>query len=326
MTGSEISVIFITVAIALVVFITAFIISAITSANKIAADKRLEELKKREGEAEEVALVKHESKLTKARKRKKKNNNFFEKLASSLYLELQSADIKMRPEEFLTIWLLVAVVPASLVMLFLQKATVAAILFAAGVAVPFIVVKKKQKDRVKKFDEQLSDALMISVSGLKSGLTFTQTMETIAKDMDDPISIEFSMALTEMSMGTSMDEALEKMRKRINSSHLALMVSAVLVQRQTGGNLSQILENISNTIKERIKLKQELKSSTASGKMSGMMVGLMPVAMMILFSVVNYDFIKPLFETTTGHILLGIAAFLEFLCMIAIKKITSVKM
>ncbi|MGN1123720.1 MAG: type II secretion system F family protein, partial [Eubacterium sp.] len=292
----------------------------------IAADKRLDELKKREGDVEEIALVKHESKLTKRKKRQKKSSNFFEKMASSLYLELQSADIKMRPEEFLTIWILLAVVPASLVVLFLQNPVVAAVLLVAGTVLPLVVIKNKQKSRVKKFDEQLSDALMISVSGLKSGLTFTQTMETIAKDMDDPISLEFSMALTEMSMGTSMDEALEKMRKRINSSHLALMVSAVLVQRQTGGNLSQILENISNTIKERMKLKQELRSSTASGKMSGMLVGCMPIAMMLLFSAVNYDFIKPLFETTTGHILLGIAAFLEILCMIAIKKITSVKM
>ena len=260
MTGSGISIIFITVAISLLVFITAFIISSIASANKIAADKRLDELKKREGDVEEIALVKHESKLTKRKKRQKKSSNFFEKMASSLYSELQSADIKMRPEEFLTIWILLAVVPASLVVLFLQNPVVAAVLLVAGTVLPLVIIKNKQKSRVKKFDEQLSDALMISVSGLKSGLTFTQTMETIAKDMDDPISLEFSMALTEMSMGTTMDEALEKMRKRINSSHLSLMVSAVLVQRQTGGNLSQILENISNTIKERMKLKHELKS------------------------------------------------------------------
>lgn len=81
---------------------------------------------------------------------------------------------------------------------------------------------------------------------------------------------------------------------RIKSKHLALMVSAVLVQRQTGGNLSQILENISNTIKERMKLQQELKSATASGKMSGTVVGMMPIAILLMFFVVNKDFVMPL--------------------------------
>lgn len=138
--------------------------------------------------------------------------------------------------------------------------------------------QNKAKERVKKFESQLSDALIIACSCLKSGLSFTQAMETIAKDMDDPISGEFALVIKEMSMGASMEEALDKLNTRIKSKHLALMVSAVLVQRQTGGNLSQILENISNTIKERMKLQQELKSATASGKMSGTVVGMMPIA------------------------------------------------
>ena len=149
-------------------------------------------------------------------------------------------------------------------------------------------------------------------------------METIAKDMDDPISGEFALVIKEMSMGASMEEALDKLNTRIKSKHLALMVSAVLVQRQTGGN--QILENISNTIKERMKLQQELKSATASGKMSGTVVGMMPIAILLMFFVVNKDFVMPLFTENLGRIFLGVAAGLEVTCFLIIKKITTIKM
>lgn len=326
MTGSTISIIFITAAITLFIFVIAFIVALFVSSNKIAADKRLDELKKREGDSEEIALIKHESKQVQRRKAKKKQNSFFEKMGSALYHELQSADIKMRPEEFMMIWLLISVLPASIVVMFIGNTVIAIALLLIGVVLPVILIKSKQKSRVKKFDDQLADALMIACSCLKSGLSFSQAMETIARDMEAPISSEFSYVIQEVNMGASMDEALDNMGRRIKSNYLALMISAVLVQRQTGGNLSQILENISNAIKEKMKLKQELKSATASGRMSGMMVGCMPVIMLILFSVINYDFIAPLFTTTMGHVFLAIAAGLELIAFLIIKKITSVKM
>ena len=160
----------------------------------------------------------------------------------------------------------------------------------------------------------------------KSGLSFSQAMETISKDMDAPISSEFALVIKEMSMGSSMEEALDKMSTRIKSKHLQLMISAVLVQRQTGGNLSQILENISDTIKDRMKLQQELKSATASGKMSGTIVGCMPVAILGMFALVNSDFVTPMFHEKIGIILLCVAGGLELLCFLLIKKITTIKM
>ena len=328
MTGLSINVttIILTVAFALFAFVFAFLISSLVSKDKIASDKRLEELKKNEGDSENYTLAKHESRMKKRNREKKKQGGFFEKFGSALYVELQRADMKMRPEEFLTIWLLVTVVPASLIVLFLQNSVIALVVLIICLLVPMLLIKMKQKKRVKKFESQLSDALIIACSCLKSGLSFTQAMETIAKDMDDPISGEFALVIKEMSMGASMEEALDKLNTRIKSKHLALMVSAVLVQRQTGGNLSQILENISNTIKERMKLQQELKSATASGKMSGTVVGMMPIAILLMFFVVNKDFVMPLFTENLGRIFLGVAAGLEVTCFLIIKKITTIKM
>ena len=326
MTGSILNIILITLSFSLLAFALAYIIAMAVSADKIAAEKRLEELNKQEGDGVDVALVKHESKRSKNKKRDKSGNNFFEKFGSVLYRELQAADVKMRPEEFITIWIVVALVPALLAAMFTGNSVLSIVLAVAGTVAPIVIIKRKQKSRVKKFDEQLSDALMICCSCLRSGLSFMQAMETISKDMDAPISTEFETCLKEVSMGASMDDALDNMGKRIKSKHLALMISAVLVQRQTGGILSQILETLSDTIRDRMKLKKQLKTATSSGKMSGTIVGAMPVILLGMFSLVNYDFVKVLFTETRGHIALAIAAGLELMAFIAIKKITTVKM
>lgn len=323
MTGSTISVIIITVAFALLAFVIAFILSYTFGASKIATDKRMEEFKKKEGYTE-VSLVKNRKK---ARQKKENQNGIFVKFASSLYSQLQSADIKMRPEEFIIIWIVVAVLPALFILLISDSlATVAIVASVVGAFIPFIIIKIKQKQRVKKFDVQLSDALMISCSSLRAGLSFTQAMEAISRDMPDPIASEFSIVLEEMTMGMPMDEALERLNKRIKSDYLPLMVSSVLIQRQTGGNLSSILEGIANSIKEKMKLKQELKASTASGRSTAIMVGSMPVVLCLLFFLINRDFIMPLFTTTLGHVFLGVAAGLEVLCFVAVKKIITIKM
>lgn len=327
MNGSTLNIILIAVAFALLAFTVAYIIVSTILADRIAAEKRLEDLNQKEGDFEDITLIKNESRETKRkRERKMQKSSAFEKFGSAVYLELQSADIKMRPEEFSLIWLLLAFVPGGLTAMLFNNPVIAAILVVAGLLLPVVYVKVKQKSRVTKFEEQLCDALMICCSCLRSGLSFTQAMETIAKDMDAPISTEFDIAVKEMNMGYSMEESLENLSDRIKSKYVELMVSAVLVQRQTGGNLSHILGNISDTIKEKLKLKRELKTSTASGKMSGFIVGAMPVIMLVIMSAMQKDMMSVLFTTNKGRIVLLAAAFLEAMAFVAIKKITNVKM
>ncbi|MBE6720137.1 MAG: hypothetical protein E7571_05740 [Ruminococcaceae bacterium] len=328
MTGSILSIILMSLSFAVLGFAAAFIVASAISADKIAAEKRLEELNKAEGDGDaDVALVKNESKTKKnKRERKHQHSRFDEKVGNAIYKQLQSADIKMRPEEFLIVWVLLTFLPGILVMLFTGKALITIIFIIAGAVLPVIYVKSKQKSRIKKFEEQLCDALMICTSCLRSGLSFNQAMETISKDMDAPISTEFATVVKEVNMGYSMDEALENLGDRIKSKYVDLMVSAVLVQRQTGGNLSHILENISNTIRERMKLKRQLKTSVSSGKMSGIIVGAMPVAILGMFTLVSYDFVSVLYTETRGNVVLIIAAALEFMAFTFIKRITTVKM
>ncbi|MBQ8077945.1 MAG: type II secretion system F family protein [Eubacterium sp.] len=328
MTGSLLSIIVLSITFALLVFALTFIITSAISADKIAAEKRLEELNKTEGDGDvNVALVKNESKTRRNRKeRQRQHSRFDEKVGNAIYKQLQSADIKMRPEEFLIVWILLAFVPGALVVVFTGNVILTLILIVIGALLPVIYVRQKKKSRVKKFEEQLCDALMICCSCLRSGLSFNQAMETIAKDMDAPISTEFSTVVKEVNMGYSMDEALENLGDRIKSKYVDLMVSAVLVQRQTGGNLSHILENISDTIRERMKLKRQLKTSVSSGKMSGIIVGAMPVIILGLFTLISFDFVAVLYTEPRGNILLAIAAGLEGMAFMFVKKITTVKM
>ncbi len=328
MTGSLLSIIVLSITFALLVFALTFIITSAISADKIAAEKRLEELNKTEGDGDvNVALVKNESKTRRnKRERQRQHSRFDEKVGNAIYKQLQSADIKMRPEEFLIVWILLAFVPGALVVVFTGNVILTLILIVIGALLPVIYVRQKKKSRVKKFEEQLCDALMICCSCLRSGLSFNQAMETIAKDMDAPISTEFSTVVKEVNMGYSMDEALENLGDRIKSKYVDLMVSAVLVQRQTGGNLSHILENISDTIRERMKLKRQLKTSVSSGKMSGIIVGAMPIIILGLFTLISFDFVAVLYTEPRGNILLAIAAGLEGMAFMFVKKITTVKM
>lgn len=312
---------------AVLTFFLVYIITSAIAADKIAAEKRLEELNKNEGDGEVVALVKNESKTKRnKRERQRQHSRFDEKVGNAIYKQLQSADIKMRPEEFLMVWIIVAFFPAAFVAIITRKFVIAFVLMLAGAVLPVVYVKSKQKSRVKKFEEQLCDALMICTSCLRSGLSFNQAMETISKDMDDPISTEFSTVVREVNMGYSMDEALENLGERIKSKYVDLMVSAVLVQRQTGGNLSKILQNISDTIREKMKLKRQLKTSVSSGKMSGIIVGSMPVIILGLFTLISYDFVSVLYTEPKGNIVLAAAAGLEICAFVAVKKITTVKM
>ena len=210
MTGSLLSIIVLSITFALLVFALTFIITSAISADKIAAEKRLEELNKTEGDGDvNVALVKNESKTRRNRKeRQRQHSRFDEKVGNAIYKQLQSADIKMRPEEFLIVWILLAFVPGALVVVFTGNVILTLILIVIGALLPVIYVRQKKKSRVKKFEEQLCDALMICCSCLRSGLSFNQAMETIAKDMDAPISTEFSTVVKEVNMCYSMDEAL----------------------------------------------------------------------------------------------------------------------
>lgn len=253
------------------------------------------------------------------------NRSALTKINKILAEELEKSDISKKPEDFIIIWIVVTFVPGLLFMLIFKNQLIAPMLMIIGAVAPIMYMKSKQKKRRDMFESQLSDALMIASNCLKSGLTFNQAMDTISSECDDPIKSEFKRTVNEITFGSSQDEALEAMAKRVKSEDFDLVVSAVSIQRQTGGNLSEILDTIAGTIRERYKIRGEIRTLTGQGRVSGLIIGSLPVALLLIMSLINKELIMTLFTTSTGNILLLLSVGLETIGAIAINKIVTIK-
>ncbi|MDP4153383.1 MAG: type II secretion system F family protein [Bacillota bacterium] len=283
-------------------------------ANKILIDRRLKALS---GNRQQISPKK--SKQNSAVK--KPSLKFF----SSLAAELSTAGIIMRPEEYLTLWIILAVIPAALVAMARGSIVTVIGLAAIGLITPPLIVRRKKAKRILLFEKQLGDALMVACNCLRSGLTFIQAMESIASEMSDPISGEFLRTLREIRLGSSFERAMESLSKRVPSEDLMLLVSAVLIQRQVGGNLSEILETISSTIQERIKLKDDIRVLTATGRASGIVIGCLPIGIALLLMLLNPGYIESFFNTSTGIHMLIVAGVMEFIGFLFVRHIVSIK-
>jgi tight adherence protein B len=239
--------------------------------------------------------------------------------------QLSTAGIRMRAEEFLMVWIFLVVVPAGLMILLGAGVMPIIVILSLALIAPPLFVKSRKKKQLELFDSQLGDALMLIGNCLRSGLTFQQAMGSIAKEMQDPIAKEFSRVVKEIQLGTSLENALENMLNRIDSQELMLTISAVQIQHQVGGNLMEVLHNISSTITDRQKLKDDIKVMTASGRMSGLIIGMLPIAIGGILMLVNGDYIQTFFTTTIGTVMLVVAGVMETLGFLVIRKIINIK-
>lgn len=262
---------------------------------------------------DEKGLIKNFAWLFKAKKLKKIGN------------DLSLANFPLRADEFVIIWITITIVPAGLVALFDFNIFVIIALIAIFVSTPPFILKRALKKRMVLFDKQLGDALTIMGNCLRAGFSFNQAIESIAREMPDPIAKEFTKTLREIKLGLSMEKALVNMVDRLKNNDLELIVSAVLMQRQVGGNLSEVLDNISDTIKERLKLKGEIKVLTATGRTSGMVVGLLPVFLMVVLMVINPGYVSMFFNSNIGYALVALGVVLETIGFLLVRKIVDIK-
>ena len=247
------------------------------------------------------------------------------KMLKKLENDLSMSGILMRPSEFLMIWVVMAFVPSILLLLISHNLILALIALLIGVFIPPFYVHKKQVKRVELFEQQLVDAISIMSSCLKAGLTFQQALVSISTEMPEPISGEFGRVVKELKLGSSIETSLTKLSEKINSQNFMMIVSAILIQRQTGSNLSVILTNISGTIKERFKIKNEIKVLTATGRTSGMVVGLMPIFIILIFLLFNPSYVTIFFESNLGIMMLVVAVAMEAIGYLVIRKIVDIK-
>ena len=173
-----------------------------------------------------------------------------------------------------------------------------------GYLLPRIFLSLKIKQRAKAFNLQLADALILVANSLRTGYSFLQAVELVSREMAPPISAEFAKMLKEMNLGVTTEDAMNNLAKRIDSDDLDLVVTSVLIQRQVGGNLAEVLDNIAGTIRERLKVKGEIKTLTAQGRMSGLIIGFLPFALALAIYLLNPGYLLTLFTHPVGKMLL----------------------
>ncbi len=202
---------------------------------------------------------------------------------------------------------------------------IALISAAFGFILPTIIIKRLDAIRRKKFQDQLSDGLMILVSSLKGGLSLLQSIGTLVEEMPAPISQEFALVLRENKLGISLDESLERLNKRMGSEDLNLIVTAISVARETGGDLPQIFAQLIFTIREKRKLLGKVTTLTVQGRLQGAVMCLLPIVFTILVYTLNPRFFNIMLQNEMGKILLVYAVISQAIGILLIRKFSQVE-
>jgi tight adherence protein B len=205
---------------------------------------------------------------------------------------LARADLKFKVGEYF-ILIAASILIGSLITWFLgNQHWVSALIGAvAGAFAPSFYVRRQQKQRLQKFNDQLSDMLNLMVNGLRAGYSTNQAMEAISKELPPPINDEFRRVVLEMQIGITMETALDNMLRRIPSEDLDFVITAINVQREVGGNLSEILDNISFTIRERVRIKGEVRVLTSQVRTSGSVLSMIPFGLTIILWFLNPEYL-----------------------------------
>lgn len=251
--------------------------------------------------------------------------------------KIAKADVKLRVTEYLMLMLICACIGAALGY-FLPKDNsrlLAVVGFLIGSRVPPFYINYAASRRMRSFDSQLSDTLNLWVNALRSGYSVLQAMEAIATELPPPVSVEFERVVQEVRLGLSVAQALDNMYKRVPSEDLDLVITAVNIQREVGGNLAEVLDNISFTIRERVRIKGEIRTLTAQGRISGTIISLLPVALGFILYLINPGYVSELWVKEApwiwpevipcGYLMLGAGLIMIASGWFAIRKIVSIE-
>lgn len=246
------------------------------------------------------------------------------KIFAKLDLKLKQAGLPLLGAECVVTVLILAVVAFILVYMTTINQLIAMLI---GLSVPLLLwmlMVYRIRKRKNSFTEQLGDCLITFANALRAGYSFQQAMDVIAKEMESPIAQEFARASTDIKMGVPLEVALEQMESRVNSSDFTLVVTAVLIQREVGGNLAQILDTISDTIMDRIRMKREINALTAQGRFSAIVLLVLPFGIGIFMYMINPGQMSILFEETAGQMAIVAAIIMDIIGFVIIQRIVNI--
>ncbi len=280
-------------------------------------DKRLGKKSKRKKKDEEVE---RSSVIGAAVDRVVANRGFAQNIAT----QLSRANLKWTVGEFLVLCALLGL-SGALVMLLLNRLLLAPVLFIVGIVGPFIYIAVRRSKRLKDFNDQLSDTLNLMVNSMRAGYSTTQAMEVISKEMPPPMSEEFGRVVLELQLGVTFETTMANLLRRVPSNDLDLVITAMSVQREVGGNLAEVLDSISFTIRERVRIKGEINSLTAQGRITGFVITGIPFVLTFILNLINPEFMSGLFRDPCGWAMLSISFILIVLGFFTINKIVSIE-
>ncbi|NDJ61664.1 MAG: type II secretion system F family protein [Chloroflexi bacterium] len=241
--------------------------------------------------------------------------------------QLAKADIKLTVSEYAALHVVAVFAGFGIgyFVLFGQQLVMGVLSAFIGFFAPRIYVARITQSRLIKFETQLPDTLGLWVNALRSGYSVMQSMEAIARDAPDPTATEFQRVVQETQLGIDMEDALEHMLERVDSEDLDLVITAVNIQREVGGNLAEILEVISHTIRERIKLKGEIRVLTAQGRITAYLISFLPIILALFLYGLNPDYMGNLFENQAcGWPMLGCGLALIGIGFAVIQRIVDI--
>lgn len=307
------------VAVSAAVFVYLLILILFHDPSKAQIRRRVSKL------SENVNMDQIHDEVIKEKQRKINENKKGRLISQKLVDYLAAAGVKLNAKEFLYSWIAAVLLP-SLLMIVLGR-NVLSVLAAGiiGFAVPPLLVRRSRKKRQELFMKQLGQSLAIMSNSIKSGYSFQQAMQSIANDMQPPISTEFSKTIREMHYGVSLEDALNHLVERVQNKDLALLISAVITSSQVGSNLSEIIDTISVTIKDRAKIRDDVRNLSAQGRISGLIIGLLPIIICLMLMLANPTYVMQFFDDDIGKIMIVVGIVLELIGFMVINKIVDIK-
>jgi tight adherence protein B len=248
------------------------------------------------------------------------SRGFSERLDS----QLEAAGVSLRSGEFVVASVGAAIAMGILGAALLRNLFLALILAVVGAFLPTIALRTALQRRADKLRDQLPDVLTILASSLRAGHSFLQSLDTVAKEIAPPAAVEFQRVVAEIRLGRPAEDALEALAERVGSPDFKWAVLAVNIQREVGGNLAEILDNVADTLRERATLRRQIKVLTAEGRLSAWVLALMPLGMGLYMAAVNPTYIGLLVTTTMGWVMLGTGLALLVLGVLWMRKIVDI--
>jgi len=242
-----------------------------------------------------------------------------------LELLLYQSGLSMRAGMLVMLTAAAAMVAYVCGIMMFHRVFTALLCMAAVAPLPYGFVVMKKKQRMNSFAEQFPDALDLLVSALRAGLSFSVAMQIVSEESPEPLATEFAITVEEQSLGLDIREAMTNLTRRVDVLDLKLFVTAILLQRETGGNLAEVLSNSAALIRDRFRILGDVKTFTAQGRMTAVILSALPIGVGLFTFAASPEYFAPMIESEAGRMALWFAGFLQLLGVLIIKKIVSIK-